>query len=120
MAITAKKQRDLLNGPVLKTLILYSIPLIITNIVQILFHAADVAVLGIMAGDAEVAAVGACGSISTLLVSLFTGFATGANVLMAHRVGAKDVEGARRAVGTSLVIALLSGVLLLILRIHLL
>ena len=112
--LSRNKNPDLLRGSVLKALILYSIPLIITNVIQLLFHATDVAVLGIMAGDHEVAAVGACGSLISLLVSLFNGLATGTNVLVAKSVGATDREGARRAVGTSLVVALLSGLILMV------
>ena len=112
--VTKKSDVDLLRGSVLKALIVYSIPLIITNVIQLLFHATDVAVLGIMAGDHEVAAVGACGSLISLLVSLFNGLATGTNVLVAKRVGAADRDGARRAVGTSLVVALLSGFILMV------
>ena len=58
--LSKKRGIDLLSGSVFYALVVYSIPLIITNVVQLLFHATDVAVLGIMAGDKEVAAVGAC------------------------------------------------------------
>ena len=111
--LSKKRGIDLLSGSVFYALVVYSIPLIITNVVQLLFHATDVAVLGIMAGDKEVAAVGACGSLISLLVSLFNGLASGANVLMAKRVGASDREGARRVVGVSILVALLSGLILM-------
>jgi len=107
-------RKDLTRGPVFKTLFLFSIPLIVTNAVQILFNAADVTVLSLMAGDAAVAAVGACGPLITLLVTFFVGFATGANVIVAKRIGAKDGEGVRRAVGTALIIGVCSGILLTI------
>lgn len=106
--------KDLTNDQIFKTLVLYSIPLIVTNVVQILFNAADVAVLSLMAGDLPVAAVGACGSLITLLVSLFTSFATGANVLVARRIGAQDEDGVRRATGTALVIGFGSGIILMV------
>ena len=105
---------SLTRGPVFKTLLVYSIPLVVTNVVQLLFHATDVAVLGAMVDDYAVAAVGACGSLITLLVSLFTGFATGANVIVAKREGARDASGVKRAIGTSLVIGFVSGVILMI------
>lgn len=107
-------RKDLLNGRIFKTLALYSMPLIITNVVQILFNAVDVAVLSLMAGDLPVAAVGACGSLITLLVSLCTGFSTGANVLVARRIGAQNEDGVRRAAGTALVIGFCSGVILMV------
>lgn len=108
------KENLLTKGSVIKALFVFSLPIIITNTVNILFHAADVAVLAFFAGDEEVAAVGACGSLITLMVSLFTGLATGANVLISKRVGANDDAGTKKAVGTSLCVGFLSGVFLLL------
>jgi len=108
------KRKDLTQGPIFKTLFLYSLPIVITNVIQLLFHAVDVAVLSVMTGDAAVAAVGSCGSIINLLVSLFTGFSTGSSVLVARRVGAGDGEKVRRAVGTSLLIGAISGIALML------
>ena len=112
-AVTDVKKYSLTHGSVFKALFAFSLPMIITNTVNILFHAADVAVLALLVEGPAVAAVGACGSLITLMVSLFTGFATGANVLISKRIGANDKEGTRRAVGTSLVIGLISGVVLM-------
>ena len=105
---------DLTEGPIFKTLFFYSLPIIFTNLVQLLFHAADTTILAIMTTDAAVAAVGACGSIITLLVSLFTGFSTGASVLVARRMGAKDEQGVKRATGTAMLLAVTSGVILMV------
>lgn len=107
------KKYSLTQGSVFKALFAFSLPMIITNTVNILFHTADVAVLALLVDGPAVAAVGACGSLITLMVSLFTGFATGANVLISKRIGANDKDGTRRAVGTSLVIGLISGVALM-------
>jgi putative MATE family efflux protein len=101
------------DGPIFKTLLAFSLPLVIINIVQLLFHSADVAVLGIMATDTDVAAVGACGSLISLLLCVFSGYSSAANVVIAKRVGAQDVEGARRATGTALVVGFTSGVILM-------
>ncbi len=103
----------LTEGKIFKTLFIYSLPLILTNVVQLLFHAADVTVLGIMVDDYAVAAVGACGPIISLLVSLFASFATGANILIAKHVGASDKERARRATGTAVLIGFLSGIIMM-------
>lgn len=105
---------NLTEGKIFKTLFIYSLPLILTNVVQLLFHAADVTVLGIMVDDSAVAAVGACGPIISLLVSLFASFATGANILIAKHVGAKDEGRGRKATGTALIIGFLSGIIMLI------
>lgn len=104
----------LTEGKIFKTLFIYSLPLILTNVVQLLFHAADVTVLGIMVDDYAVAAVGACGPIISLLVSLFASFATGANILIAKHVGAGNEERGRKATGTAIIIGFLSGVIMMI------
>ena len=103
----------LTEGKIFKTLFIYSLPLILTNVVQLLFHAADVTVLGIMVDDHAVAAVGACGPIISLLVSLFASFATGANILIAKYVGAKNEERARKSTGTAIIIGFLSGLIMM-------
>jgi len=105
---------NLTSGPIFKSLFYYSLPLMITNVVSVLFHTADTAVLAFMAGDEAVAAVGACGALFTLLTTLFTCFATGANVLIAREIGAKNELVVRRATGTALVIGLSSGIILMV------
>ena len=108
------RKRSLTQGNILKTLIIFSLPMILSNTIGLLFHAADVAVLAYFTDDSAVAAVGACGSLITLMVSLFTGLATGASVLISKRVGAKDEPGITKAVGTALTIGFLSGMFLMI------
>lgn len=108
------RQNNLTQGAIFKSLLAFSIPMIVTNTINLLFHAADVAVLSFFADGAAVAAVGACGPLISLLVSIFLGFATGANVLISKRIGAQDGNGTKKAVGTSLAVGLLSGVLLMI------
>ena len=103
----------MVDGRIFKTLLTFSLPLVIINIVQLLFHSADVAVLGIMATDTDVAAVGACGSLISLLLCVFGGYSSAANVVIAKRVGAQDMEGARRATGTALLVGFTSGVILM-------
>ena len=105
---------NLTEGKIFKTLFIYSLPLILTNVVQLLFHAADVTVLGIVVDDGAVAAVGACGPIISLLVSLFASFATGANILIARHVGTKNEQRSRKATGTALVIGFLSGAIMMV------
>lgn len=108
------KKSSLTQGSIFKALVAFSFPMIVTNTISILFHAADVAVLAMFVEGPAVAAVGACGSLITLLVSIFTGLATGANVLISKCIGAKDEQKTRVAVGTSLTIGVLSGVLLMV------
>ena len=102
------------SGPMFSTLVKFSLPMIIVSILQMLFHTADTAVLGIMSGDAEVAAVGACGSLISLLLCLVMGYASAANVVVSKRIGEQNVERARQATGTALILGVLSGVLLMV------
>ena len=71
----------MVNGPIFKTLALFSLPLVMINLVQVLFHSADVAVLSIMTTDADVAAVGACGTLISMLLCIFGGYSSAANVI---------------------------------------
>ena len=96
-------KRKITNGPILKTLVAFAIPFIMVNLVQRLFHIADVAVLGIMATDTDVAAVGACGSIISMMICIFMGYSSAANVVVARYVGAGDEINSRKATGTALI-----------------
>ena len=109
----AKAEMDLTNGSIFKKLIVYAIPFIFTNILQVLFNAADIAVVGIFVGDDAVAAVGANSSLSLLLVGVFVGLSIGSNVVLARYVGARQTEEAHKTVGTSILVALVSGFILL-------
>lgn len=108
-------ERDLTVGPLLPTMIKYALPLIGANVLQVLFNAADVAVLGIFLGergDVAVAAVGATSSLINLIVNLFIGLSIGANVMVSRAVGERDEQKAHRLVGTSLLVSVLAGVVL--------
>jgi len=104
----------LTQGSIFKSLVIFSLPMMLSNTLNLLFHAADVAVLAYFADSTAVAAVGACGSLITLMVSLFTGLSTGASVLVSKRIGAHDRSGATRAICTALTIGVLSGFFLMI------
>ncbi len=103
---------DLTSGPMLKKIILFSLPLAASSILQLLFNAADVVVVGRFAGSTALAAVGSNGALINLLVNLFVGMSLGANVVAARCFGAKDDEGVRNTVQTSVTLGLVSGVLL--------
>ena len=103
---------DLCTGSIVKKLILYALPLLFSNVLQLLFNAADIAVLGQFVGDHAVAAVGATAALINLIVGLFVGLSVGANVLVARFAGANDRERAHRTVGTSVIVSLITGVFL--------
>ena len=102
------------TGPILKKLVIYSIPIILTNILQSLFHSADVFVLGVFTNDNAVAAVGANASLINLIICIFVGLSSGANVITARHLGRGDAERVKRTVGMSVMISLVAGVILLI------
>ena len=102
---------DLTSGPMLQKIILFSLPLAASSILQLLFNAADV-VVGRFAGSTALAAVGSNGALINLLVNLFVGLSLGANVVAARCFGAKDEEGVRNTVQTSVTLGLVSGFLL--------
>lgn len=108
-----RREMDLTTGSIFKKLFIYAVPFMFTNILQILFNATDIAVVGIMVNDDAVAAVGANGSLSALLVNFFISMSIGATVVLARKVGEKNVESARRTVGTSIILAFFAGLLLL-------
>ena len=109
---TAKNKMDLTQGSVLKNLLLFAIPIILTNILQQLYHAADMVVVGNFATDstASLAAVGSTNSITALCLNLFVGLAVGANVICAKLYGARKETELRRAMHTSILLAALCGV----------
>lgn len=106
------REMNMCEGALLKKLIIYALPLMATNVLQLLFNAADVAVLGIFAGDLPVAAVGATAALINLIVGLFIGLSVGANVLIARCVGENNEKRARRIVGMSMLISVSIGVFL--------
>jgi len=104
----------MLQGPLFWNLILYTIPIILTGILQLLFNAADLVIVGRFRGSASVAAVGATGAITNLIVNLFIGLSVGTGVAVAHGLGGKQNETVHRAVHTALPAAVISGVFLTI------
>ena len=82
---------DMVNGPLLKNICIFSVPLMLTNLVQMMFNAADAVVMGRFAGQQALAAVGATSSQCFLLISLFNGLSVGSNVVIARYLGANDL-----------------------------
>ena len=102
--------RNLTTGSMLGKIITFAIPLAVIGILQQLFNAADVAVVGQYVGKDAMAAVGANSSIINLVVNLFVGISIGSNVVIANSVGKKDRQRAQDAAKSSIVIALIGGV----------
>ena len=100
----------MLQGPLFLNIVLYTIPIILTSILQLLFNAADLVIVGQFCGSVSVAAVGATGAITNLIVNLFMGLSIGAGVTVAHALGSQEDEAVYRTVHTAIPTALVSGV----------
>ena len=103
---------DMISGSLGDKIIKYAIPLAATGILQQLFNAADLAVVGQFSGKAAMAAVGGNAPVIGLLVNLFVGISLGSNVIIARSIGHKDTTTISKAVHTSVIVALLGGLLL--------
>lgn len=114
MALARKRNIDMTSGPLFRNIISYTIPIIFTGLLQLLFNAADLVVVGQFCGSISVAAVGATGSITNLIVNLFMGLSVGTGVAVAQALGAGDGKKAHRAVHTAIPTALVGGVVLTI------
>jgi len=109
-----KNEIDMTHGPIFGKLLLFAIPLIFSSLLQLLFNAADIIVVGRFAGEEALAAVGSTGALINLLTNLFIGLSVGANVLFARHIGASQDKEASEALHTSVCVSLLSGILLAI------
>lgn len=104
---------DMCNGPLLSKIILFSIPLMLSGILQLLFNAADIIVVGRYAGSDSLAAVGATSSLINLLINVFIGLSIGTNVLVARFYAAHSDNDLEETVQTSIVVAVIGGVILI-------
>ena len=104
----------MLSGPLFPSIVRYTIPIILTSLLQLLFNAADLVIVGRFCGSVSVAAVGSTGSITNLMVNFFIGLSVGAGVTVAHGLGSREDVIVQNTVHTSLPTALVSGVLLTI------
>lgn len=119
MNAKAKKsyEIDMCNGPLLGKIMLFTLPLMLSGILQLLFNAADVVVVGRFAGNEALAAVGSTGSLTNLLVNLFIGLSVGANVLVARYYGGKQEEEVSQTVHTAIIISIVGGLILAVIGI---
>ncbi|MCE5342948.1 MAG: MATE family efflux transporter [Eubacteriales bacterium] len=98
------------SGPLLGKIIRFSMPLMLTGILQLLYNAADIIVVGQYSGKEALAAVGSTGALINLLINVFMGLSIGTSVTVARQQGARDYESVRKTVHTSIALAILCGV----------
>ena len=112
MARTSRYEIDMCSGKLLPKILTFALPLMCSSVLQLLFNAADIVVVGKFAGDNSLAAVGSNAALINLMVNLFVGLSVGANILAARYTGAGNRESLRQTVHTSMLLAFLSGILL--------
>ncbi|MDO4267355.1 MAG: MATE family efflux transporter [Eubacteriales bacterium] len=110
---TKSYEIDMCSGPLFTKLVIFAVPLILSGILQLLFNAADIVVVGRFAGSHSLAAVGSTSSLINLLVNLFIGLSIGANVLVAQYYGGQRMQDLEETVHTAILIAAIGGVALI-------
>ncbi len=106
-------EMDMCSGPLFSKLVVFAVPLMLSGILQLLFNAADIIVVGRYAGSESLAAVGSTSSLINLLVNVFIGLSVGANVLVAQYFGAHRMKDLEETVHTAMMLAVIGGVILI-------
>lgn len=111
MAKSNRYEMDMTQGALLPKVLMFSLPLIASGILQLLFNAADMVVVGRWAGKEYLAAVGSTGSLINLMVNVFIGLSVGGSVAVAKAFGANDPAAVHRSVHTAMTLSLVAGVI---------
>ena len=110
--MSKKYEIDMCNGPILKKMLLFAVPLMFSSMLQLLFNAADIIVVGQFGSSNSVAAVGSTASLINLLTNLFIGLSVGVNVLVARYFGAKQEDNLSKTIHTAITISVIGGIIL--------
>lgn len=105
-----KQEMNMTEGPFLKKIIVFIIPLILTGLLQNLYNAADLAVVGFFRGELSLAAVGSTGALTNLIVGLFMGLSVGAGVVVANKLGALEYDRVSKVLHSAVLLAAVLGV----------
>lgn len=111
---TKSYEMDMCSGPIFTKIVVFAIPLILSGILQLLFNAADIIVVGRFAGSESLAAVGSTSALINLLINVFIGLSVGANVLVARYYGAGQLRDLEETVHTAMVMAGAGGLILIV------
>ena len=103
---------DLMHGPILKSLLLFMLPILVSNLFQQLYNTVDTMIVGNVLGDTALAAIGSCGSIYELLVGFGIGIGNGLAIVAARSYGAQDEDLLKRTVVGSVVIGLIASLVI--------
>lgn len=113
--VVSKHEIDMSKGSILKNILLFALPLMLSNVLQLFYNAADTVVVGRWAGTHALSAVGATGSLNALLVHVFVGLSVGTSVVVSRRYGSGDMESLNRAAHTSVALGLTAGIMSMLL-----
>ena len=108
----AHRTMDMTEGPLLKKVLFFALPIMLSGILQLVFNAADTIVVGRFAGNEALAAVGSVGSLNNMIISLFIGFSVGVNVLVARYTGSRDYKNVSQTVHTAVLLSVIGGAVL--------
>lgn len=109
-----KRDMDMCNGPLFSKILIFALPIMAMNILQLLFNAADMVVVGRFAGSEALAAVGATGALINLIINLFMGLSVGTSVIVAQEYGGHRQNDVSRAVHTSIAISIIGGLIVMV------
>lgn len=104
------QEMDMVNGPLFSKIVIFALPILAMNLLQLLFNAADMIVVGRFSGSEALAAVGATGPLINLIVNLFMGLSVGTSVIVAQDYGAGDARVVSRSVHTSIMLSIITGI----------
>ncbi|MGN1341050.1 MAG: MATE family efflux transporter [Oscillospiraceae bacterium] len=105
---------DMCSGSILRKMILFTLPIMLSGLLQLLFNATDIIVVGKFAGDNALAAVGSNTALINLMTNLFIGLSIGVNVVAARYCGSKDIRELRKTVHTAMLLSVICGVILMV------
>lgn len=105
-----RKALDMTNGPFLKKIFIFALPLMATGLLQLLYNSADTAIVGKFAGSQALAAVGSTGSLINLIINVFIGLSMGSGVMVARHIGSGDEKRVSKCVHTAMLLGLVSGI----------
>lgn len=113
------KQLDMLNGGVLKKILIFTIPIMLQGILQNIYNSADLIIVGKFSGDSALASVGATTAIYNVLIALFLGFSAGVDVISSFHHGMRDNKGVKQVIDTSVIIAPILGLIVMLIGLFL-
>ena len=109
-----KKEINMTSGNFMKNIIIFTIPVILSSVLQLLYNAVDLAVVGQFCGSQSIAAVGSTGSLTALIINIFMGVSIGANVAVARGIGQNDANKVQKLVHTAITFSVIAGAFLMV------